>query len=229
MPGLKLLAFTATLVLSLATAECRATERSVEHLGEVTLVILPFENNSVTDPERFAPLSKGLAAMLITDLSNSETRLKLVEREKIQALLKEIALSQSGSVDESTGIEAGKVLGAQTIAIGSFMVLAKKVRIDARIIKVETGEVIMAESIMGDSDDFMDLERELAQRIADSFKVGLRSKGGKSKGDISAALCFARGLEAMDRGEKAEARRLFRKSIKLDPAYRAQVDEVKGL
>ncbi|RPJ13715.1 MAG: hypothetical protein EHM30_11240, partial [Desulfobacteraceae bacterium] len=58
-----------------------------------TMAVLPFENNSVTDPDRYAPLSKGLSAMLITDLKNSSTSLQLIEREKIQALLKEIAMS----------------------------------------------------------------------------------------------------------------------------------------
>jgi TolB-like protein len=216
------------VIVPFLAGECRGTARSPSQSGTMTLVILPFENNSITDVSRFDPLSKGLSAMLITDLSNSRTTLKVIEREKIQAILKEIALSQSGAVDESTAIEAGKILGAQTIAIGSFMVLAKKVRIDTRIIRVETGEVVMAESIMGESDRFLELEQELAKKIADSFRVDIEEKKSASKGPISAALYFSQGLEAWDLGNKAEANRLFRKCIKVDPAYRKQINRVKG-
>ncbi len=194
-----------------------------------TLAILPFENNSVTDPEHYAPLTKGLSAMLITDLDKGGSTLKLVERGKIQSLLKEIALGQSGTVDEVTAVRAGNMLGAQTIAFGSFIVLGKKVRIDTRIIRVETSELIMAESIEGNSDDFMNLERELAKKIADSLKVVFQPESATSESDINAALYFSRGLDALDRGDKEEAKRLFKKSIELDPAYKKQVDNVRGL
>lgn len=40
---------------------------------------------------------------------------------------------------------------------------------------------------------------------------------------------FSKGLDALDRGDKKEAKRLFSKSIELDPAYKTQVDNVKGL
>ena len=193
-----------------------------------TLAILPFDNNSVTEPERFAPLSKGLAAMLTTDLKNSGTALKLIERSKIQALLKEVALSQSGSVDQSTAVRVGRILGAQAIAFGSFMVLGNDVRMDLRIIKVETSELIMAESMVGSSDAFIDLERQLAGKIAASLKLALAPLSAGKGSDINAALYFSQGLEALDRGDKAEAERLFAQSVAADPAYKSQVDNVKG-
>jgi len=225
---------------------------SAADINPKTLAILPFENNSVTDPERFQPLTKGLSAMLITDLNNSQDILKVIEREKIQALLKEIALSQSGSVDQATAIRAGKMLGAQSIAFGSFMVMGQMVRIDTRIIKVETGELIMAESTTGDTQGFLNLEKELAAKIAGSLGVALQSKktGSKSgKGtskkkpkdtgsksgksapekEMNAALLYSRGLDALDRGNKEEAGELFDKCIAMDASYKERVDITKGL
>jgi len=236
MKNLKFFAATAVFAAFLLILGCAGIQKAREEQETATpdqipktLAILPFENNSVTDPEHFAPLSKGLSAMLISDLNKSGTTLKLIERSKIQSLLKEIALSQSGSVDESTAIRAGKILGAQAIAFGSFIVLGKKVRIDTRIIKVETSEVLMTESIVGDSDGFINLERELAKKIANSLKVAFQPKTATSGSDINAALYFSRGLDALDRGDKKEAKRLFMKSIEIDPAYKEQVDNVKGL
>jgi TolB-like protein len=198
-------------------------------LGPKTLAILPFENNSITDPGKYEPLSKGLSAMLITDLSQAGTSLKLIERGKIQSLLKEIALSQSGIVDDSAAIRAGKILGAQNIAFGSFVVFGNIVRIDTRIIKVETGELVRAESITGDSSNFMNLERELAKKIAASLKVAFMPKTTASGSGIAAALYFSNGLDAMDRGNNEEAKQLFLKSIRIDPAYKIQVNNVQGL
>jgi TolB-like protein len=195
-----------------------------------TLAILPFENNSVTDAERFEPLSRGLAAMLITDLQQSGTTVKIIERERIQALLKEIALGQSGVLDQETAVEVGRILGAQTIAFGSFMVLMDQVRIDVRIVKVETSEMLMADSITGRSGEFIGLQQDLARRIGRSLRIPLEAPAaGAGGGDIGAALYFSRGLDALDRGDKAEARRLFDQAVALDPGYRSQVANLKGL
>ncbi len=199
-----------------------------ETAAPTTLAILPFENNSITDPDKYAPLGKGLAAMLITDLKKTGTSLKLIERSKIQAIIKEIALGQTGSVDQSTAMKAGKILGAQSIAFGSFMVLGKDVRIDTRIVNVETSELIMAEAISGNANNFIKLERELARKIADSLKVALKPPTGKSKGNINAAIYFSQGLDALDRGDTAAAKRLFDKCLKLDSAYKDQVAEAGG-
>jgi len=194
-----------------------------------TLAILPFENNSVTDPEKYQPLSNGLSAMLITDINQGQKALKVIERNKISAILKEIALSQTGSVDESTAIRAGKILGAQSIAFGSFIVLDGSVRIDTRIINVETSELIMAESITGSNNAFMQLERDLAKKIANSLNVAFKPKTTATSSNIDAALYFSRGVESLDRGDRTSAKRLFQKCIALDPSYKRQIDSIQGL
>jgi TolB-like protein len=193
-----------------------------------TLAILPFENNSVSDAQRYEPLSKGLAAMLITDLNKQESALKLIERDKIAALLQEIALGQSGVVDQATALRAGRILGAQSIAFGSFMVLAEQVRIDLRIVNVETSELILADSIIGASDAFIALEGRLAAKIARSLRIAFKPEAPGAAGSMDAALLFSLGVAALDRGETAEADRLFAQCVDLDPAYRYQVDSVKG-
>jgi TolB-like protein len=251
-----------------------------------TLAIFPFENNSVTDPQKYKPLCNGLSAMLITDLQKAATDFKVVERQKIKAVLQEIALGQSGVVDQATAIKAGKILGAQTIAFGSFMVLGDQVRMDVRVIFTETSETILGDSVTGDSDEFMKLERELAGKIASAMdtismptetspagggssetavgevggageETSVSDDGGTSspaestepspaddssvtvasnqttepapKSDIDAALYFSKGLDALDRGDMDEADKMFDKCIELDPAYKVQVDNAKGL
>ncbi|MDM8524987.1 CsgG/HfaB family protein [Desulfococcaceae bacterium HSG8] len=193
-----------------------------------TLAILHFDNYSVTDQKRFNALEKGLSAMLITELKHSGAKPRLIERERIRDLMAEIRLSQSGTADESALVRGGRILGAQAIAFGSFMVLGNRVRIDTRIVYVETGEVIMAEFVTGKSDAFMELVTMLARKIADSMNISFHPGPTAPESDIKAAIFFSKGLEAMDRGNMTEASRLFDKAISIDPVYERQVRDVKS-
>ena len=195
--------------------------------GIQTLAILPFDNNSITEPEKYAPLSNGLAAMLITDLNKNDSVLTVIERNKIKSILKEIALGQLGGVDQSTAIEAGKILGAQSIGFGSFTIMGDMIRMDVRIIKVESSELVTAESVSGETKNFMALETELATKIADALKTSLKKLPGKSRSSIDAALYFSKGIDAMDKGDKKKAQKLFNKAIELDPTYKIQVQAIK--
>jgi len=197
-----------------------------------TLAILPFDNNSVTDPERYTPLTNGLPAMLITDMNREQNLLKVIERDKIRSILEEIEFNQTGLVDRETMIRAGKLLGAQSIAFGSFMVMGDMVRIDARLVKTETGEVLMAESTSGSAKRFLDLEKDLVRKIAQNLGIALETvqTGGKEKtgSDIQAALLYSKGLEAMDKGDNDEGRKFFNQCIKADPSYRERISGIKG-
>jgi len=190
-----------------------------------TLAILPFENNSITDRTLYEPLSKGLSAMLISDLAGN-TNLKLIERSRIQALLKEVTLGQSTGLSDASAIEAGKMLGAQNIAFGSFVVLGPMVRIDTRIIDVETSELVMAESVDGNATDFLKLEKGLAQKIAAALNSTMTDQAMEANGSIEAALTFSKGLDSLDAGNQGEAELFFAEAVKLDASYSGRVAQL---
>src|SRR5947209_5082414 len=66
-----------------------------------------------------APLSKGLAQMLISDLAAVDT-VRVVEREQLQAVLDEQKLSHSGKIDTRTAARIGKLLGARYLVLGTY-------------------------------------------------------------------------------------------------------------
>ena len=94
-----------------------------------TLAVTFFDNNS-SDAD-FDPLGRGLAAMLITDLSNVQG-LELVERTRISEVMAEIELQKSPWIDPSTAAEMGRGLGAQYVLTGAFAAVKPTMRIDAR-------------------------------------------------------------------------------------------------
>lgn len=81
-----------------------------------SIAVQPFVNRSSAD---YAPLAKGIAAMIISDLSKVPG-LKVLERQKVQRILDEIRLGDSGLVDEAARVRAGRLMRAEKVVVGSF-------------------------------------------------------------------------------------------------------------
>lgn len=71
--------------------------------------------------EKYNMLSKGIAALIISDLAKVPD-LKVLERQKIQKLMDELKLAKSGLVSSESGARAGKLLKAEKIVIGDYEV-----------------------------------------------------------------------------------------------------------
>ncbi|MFQ5560531.1 MAG: CsgG/HfaB family protein [Nitrospinota bacterium] len=191
----------------------------------VVLAILDFENNSITDVERLDPLRQGFAGMLSTDLGKFEA-IKIVERAKIQAMIQELELSQTGIVGESTAVQVGKMVGAKNIVFGSFIVINGQMRVDVRMIEVETSLLVVAEEMSGPSDSFLHIEKELVQKIVAGLNVktsgDTESKAlSDSKESFQAAIFYSRGVEFMDEKKYPLAKKMFQKALEADPHFEA--------
>lgn len=83
-----------------------------------SVAVQPFVNKG--NPA-YASLAKGIAAMVISDLSQVPG-LKVLERQKVQKLLDEIQLSQAGLVDKDAAVKAGRIIKAEKVILGNFEV-----------------------------------------------------------------------------------------------------------
>ncbi len=83
-----------------------------------TVAVLPFANRG---DEAQGVLSKGLTAMIVSDLSKVPG-IRVLERAKLQKLADEIALSQSGLVDEKEAVRAGRLMRAEKLMIGDYKI-----------------------------------------------------------------------------------------------------------
>ena len=121
-----------------------------------TVAVLYFENKGAQ--RNLDPLQKGIAEMLITDLSKVKS-LRIVERIRMQKMMEELQLGQSGLVDEKSAPRMGKLLGASRLLKGSFFDLtSERVRVDALVAQSKTGQLDATTDITGTTKDFIRLE-----------------------------------------------------------------------
>lgn len=191
------------------------------HIHAKTIAISYFDNSS--GDAKYNALSKGIADMLITDLSKVKG-VTIVEREKLEKLIQEIKLGQSKYFDQSTAQKLGKGLGAQNILTGSFYVLDNVIRLDARLIDVQTGGVIFAEQVSGNKNNFFALHQQLANLLAKNINVpyspdlsGLYKAGEEVT--LKEVVNYSNALELQDVGMSGDAKQLLEKTIKENPKF----------
>jgi len=103
-----------------------------------TVAVMPLR--FVGPDSTLQPLERGFAELITIDLSRSHL-LTVVERARIQALLDELSLQQSGQTDANTNVRAGKIIQAGRIVSGQIAQVARGLRVDAAILNTQTSSV----------------------------------------------------------------------------------------
>ena len=96
--------------------------------------------------------------------------LKLVERARVDDIVKELALQKSALVDKSSAVRAGKLLGAALIVTGGIVRAGADLVVSARVIDAKTGEILGAREVhcgQCGADDIFDAIALLAPAIAE--------------------------------------------------------------
>lgn len=190
-----------------------------------TVAVMYFTNGALGNNADYAPLSKGLAEMLITELSGN-TNIRVVERDRLQALLDEQNLGGSGRVEKETAAKLGKTLGALHMLMGSFVIDPKeRMRMDIRAINTETSELEYAASVSGKADNMLELLAQLGSKLNAGLKLpavqsGFQegaAVGAKGPNQLKSMMLLSRALEQQDRKNTAQAVALFKESLQANP------------
>ncbi|MBX2820743.1 MAG: CsgG/HfaB family protein [Rhodothermaceae bacterium] len=200
--------------------------------GLQTLAIVDFTNNSLDDRDRMDPLQGGFASLMVHQLSGA-TDLKVIERERIKWLLEELDLQKEpGRVDQSTAVRTGKLLGANVVMFGSYMKHRNEFRINARLVKVETGEIIMTEQVAGKEKDFFKLAEELSLKVASGINVSLQETqiGARTEtSSLDAMLSYSEGLELLEEEDYDAAFKKFVEAYDKDNNYKRALQKAESL
>jgi curli biogenesis system outer membrane secretion channel CsgG len=77
----------------------------------------------------------------VIDALRKKENVTLVERERLVRILEELHLGTTAVVDEATRLKLGKMAGARWMVFGGYQVIADQMRLDLRLVEVETGRV----------------------------------------------------------------------------------------
>jgi TolB-like protein len=213
------------------------------------VAIIYFDNGAMVRTADYAPLSKGLADMLITDLA-SNPAIKVVERDRLQQIIAELDLNQSDKIDKSNALKIGKLLGARYLLTGGFAIDQREtLRIDVRAVNQETSAIEYVETVTGKADDVFGLVSQLSDKINKHMPSRLASgqrdtpkrdetKRDETKPDegkrteakrdetpppagnrFRAVMLLSRAMNEQDRGNTQSAIALYKEAIQVYPNY----------
>lgn len=177
-------------------------------------------------PDSLRPLSKGLAEMMVTDLSKVP-KLQVVERLRIDRILDELKLSSTAAFDSTTAPRVGKLLGAARVLGGDISGMPQgRLRIDPQLVSAKTGEVAMPGEQVGSIAKVMSMEKDMVFAVLKKLNIKLtteqRAAISKMATDsVAAFMAFSRGLDYQDRGEFDKAQREFNRAHAIDPSFTA--------
>ena len=183
------------------------------------VAVMPFENT--TREKALDWLGGGIAETLTTELGHIP-EFTLVERTRLNDALKEIKLGQSAAVDPATAQRMGRILGADSIVVGSFQKVQDVLRIQARIIEVETGQVRAPARVEGK--DILRLQVDIATKLVEEMKGSLaqaekqRLETLPSK-NLDALRALSDGAYFLRNDLTQDALKEFDRAISLDPGF----------
>ncbi len=161
---------------------------------------------------------KALTAMVISDLSKVKS-LTVVERVRLQALLQEMKLGQTGIVDPKTAPRIGHLLGVENMIVGNLSLGSIKA-----VTTLQGNKKGSAAATVG-QEQFYELPGIIVQNVTGIMGTKLTDAEKKAIGIphttvYDAMIHYGEGLDAIDGGKWEDARNFFNMALQLDPKFR---------
>ncbi len=182
------------------------------------VAVLYFDNN--TSDKALDVLQKGLADMMVTDLSQVED-LVVVERSKLQALLKELKLQRTRYFNKKTAVRIGRGLGARYAVTGAVAAVSPQMRLDVRLIDVKTSKVVVADKVVGPQDRFFELQSQLVNKFVQglNLRFAFKPKIGRRVPNLKSLLQYSQGVDLADQGRLKEAEAKMKALVATAPTF----------
>lgn len=125
--------------------------------------------------------------------------------------------------------------------MGGYFDLGGALRVDARVVEVETGRILGSFGGHKKQEDFMTLESELAARLRTFLETELGARASSGPGEprrakkrpkklsAGAAARYGRALDALDRGDARAARRDLEAVVKRYPDFKEAAVDLASL
>jgi curli biogenesis system outer membrane secretion channel CsgG len=129
---------------------------------------------AVWDLEDVSPVSSrvDVGELLSAEVSGALQRrgeYTIVERTRLLRVLEELHLGSSELADDETRLRVGRLLGARFMVFGGYQVVGEQMRLDLRMVEVETGKIRKAVSRTAPSGGGMSGWLEAARKAGEEF------------------------------------------------------------
>lgn len=185
-----------------------------------TLAILPLMNHSPN--ARLDEMQAGFADVLQANLGVIP-EIRLVDRDKLDKVLAEQALTLSGLADPATALKVGRLLQAQRLLVGSFLEFGTDLAIQIRLIDTGSGAVVASEKVAGARKQYAALLETLTLQIVADLAVVTPENARQTVqaalpgGSLESALHFATARRLRREGKLPEAAAAYQQAILVDP------------
>ncbi len=159
-------------------------------------------------------LGFGLADLLMTDLARS-AQLVVVDRLRLDAVLREQQLALTGRVDEATAPRTGRLIGARTLVLGQVRDgEGAQLDVATRLVNATDASISRGPTSRGSVDQLLEAEKRLALELFARFGVTLTPREQQTLTDrptasLAALLAYSRGVRDEVNGDlKQRARAL---------------------
>jgi TolB-like protein len=210
-----------TMVLTLGARDVEAATPT-----RPTIAVLYFDYEG--DNAELIQLRKGFAQMLTSDLAALDG-VTVLERARLQEVLDEVALSRTAKFDPATAARVGKLLGASYLILGGYFEIQGRVRFDARLVETETGRILKAAGVTAKSDDVLEAEAQLAEKLQQAIEgaellparktTDARIRERRSPVSLKAVAAYGRAQDALDRKDTGGAKAALQEAVRLSPAF----------
>jgi TolB-like protein len=212
-----------TLLIS-AFCLCQCVCVAVEELPATTekaVAVMNFANRSPGGEWQW--LAKGLADMIITDLSAS-SQLTIVERERLNEITAELQLTKAGVVDSSIADQVGRIAKVDWVLFGSFFKEGDHLRIEAHILDLRPQELLRVEWVEGLAGEVLLLEKRLVQQLLERLDIPITEEEKRSimyvpTDSVTAFEHYCRQLDFFDNGQWFDALLECRLAVRDDSMF----------
>jgi len=240
------------ILSAIAVLGCQTDNRSVKVASVVdvdvpegkkkVISVMKFEDRSIRTKD-FSPWTMGIPEMIMETLG-AIPYYKVVSRDyMLTKVINEQEFQLLGATDPGSAVKLGNMMNAQYIVVGSFQVFNDKLTINAKVISVETGQIVVQSSVNGKLDEFYKQQNDLAIHITQGMNVFLSPEARKKlleqyekhetkiveaslnnyKGEQKleeVAVLKKKGDKQKEKEKREEAKKDFKKAIMIDKDYK---------
>lgn len=200
----------------------READISSASLPTNTIGVLPLTISSADTAH--AALGFGLSALIAGDMAQSR-QLTVVERTRLDAVMRELNFAQSGRVDTSTAPRVGRIIGARRIILGNLRIQPNgAMQYSSRVANAASGKLDASLSGSSTVNQIFDAEKAMVFQLFDALGVPLspterRSLERRPTQSLAAFLEYSRGVRAEFNRDFPSAITHYNAAVTIDPAF----------